>query len=90
MATDQELRAGALKRIGERRGFFTHLAIYVVVNGALVGFWWLQGGGYFWPGWVIFGWGIGVVAQGFAVFTDQRPPDETKVQREMDKMRGAH
>jgi hypothetical protein len=89
MATEEELRAAALKRINERRGFYTHVAIYLIVNAALIGFWWIQGAGYFWPGWVIFGWGIGVAAQGFGVFSGQRPPDEARIQSEMEKMRGA-
>ena len=37
-----------------------HLAVYVVVNVALVAIWALTGGGYFWPIWSILGWGIGV------------------------------
>ena len=89
MATEDELRAAALKRINERRGFYVHLAIYVIVNLALIGFWAVQGGGYFWPGWVIFGWGIGVAAQGYGVIAGQRQPDEAKIQAEMDKLRGS-
>jgi class 3 adenylate cyclase len=51
--------------VGHRRSALeasvrTHLAIYVVVNVALVGIWAASGGGYFWPIWSILGWGIGV------------------------------
>ena len=87
MATDEELRSKALKRIHERRAFYMMLAIYVVVNAALVGYWFINGGGYFWPGWVIFGWGIGVVVQGFRVFVSPSEPSDAEVQREMEKMR---
>jgi hypothetical protein len=89
MATEEELRSAALKRIAERRAFYTHIGIYVIVNLALIGFWWIQGGGYFWPGWVIFGWGIGLASHGFGVFSEQRQPDEDKIQREMEKMRSS-
>jgi hypothetical protein len=88
MVTDAELREQALKRIGERRGFYTLLAVYVIVNVALVGYWFMSGQGYFWPGWVIFGWGIGVAIQGFRVLVAPGDPSEAEVQREMDKMRG--
>ena len=87
MTTDEELRAQALKRIHERRSFYTVLAVYVIVNAALVGYWFLSGGGYFWPAWVIIGWGIGVAIQGFRVFVTPGEPSDAEVQREMDKMR---
>jgi hypothetical protein len=48
----------------------------------------MSGQGYFWPGWVIFGWGIGVAIQGFRVLVAPGDPSEAEVQREMDKMRG--
>ncbi len=86
---DEKLRAAAVKRIGDRRGFYMHLGLYVVVNAGLVGLWFMQGGGYFWPAWVIFGWGIGIVAHAFDVFMNQRGPSEQQIQREMDKLKGA-
>ena len=57
--TDEELRELAVKRLKEKREFWQHLVAYVVVNAALIGIWALGGGGYFWPGWVLFGWGSG-------------------------------
>ncbi len=40
------------------------VAVYVVVNVALVVVWALSGGGYFWPAWSILGWGLGLVKGG--------------------------
>jgi len=88
MSNEEELRKQAVKRIGVRRAFYTNLAIYVIVNIALVGFWYVSGAGYFWPGWVIFGWGIGVAVHGFKALGKAYGPSEVEVQREMDKMRG--
>ena len=88
MATDEELREQAIKAIKRKRDFKAHLVAYVIVNAFLVLIWYVTGAGYFWPGWVIFGWGIGLAAQGYGVFSGQRPPAEADVQREMDKIRG--
>lgn len=88
MATEEELRKQALHRIGERRAFYMSLAIYLIVNAVLVGGWFLKGGGDFWPGWVIFGWGIGIAIQGFRALVSPEGPSDTEVQREMDKIRG--
>jgi hypothetical protein len=49
---------------------------YVVVNVALVIVWALASAGYFWPGWVIGGWGIGLAAHGLSVYMDARPISE--------------
>ncbi|NTU70651.1 MAG: 2TM domain-containing protein [Coriobacteriia bacterium] len=88
MSSEEELRKQALHRIGERRSFYMSLAVYVVVNAVLVGVWFINGRGYFWPGWPIFGWGIGVAIQGFRALVNPDGPSEADVQREMDKMRG--
>jgi eukaryotic-like serine/threonine-protein kinase len=47
-----------------RQSFKTHLTFYLLVNLLLIGIWAAGGGGYFWPVWVILGWGIGVAAHG--------------------------
>ena len=47
-----------------RQSFKTHLTFYLVVNVLMIGIWAASGGGYFWPIWVILGWGIGLAAHG--------------------------
>lgn len=59
--TGESERELARRRIQKRRGLQTNLVAFVVVNAFLVGVWALTGGGYFWPGWVIGAWAIGVV-----------------------------
>ena len=51
-----------------RTAFIIHARTYVVVNVFLVAIWALAGGGYFWPAWVILGWGLAVVLQAMATF----------------------
>ena len=51
----------AKKRAGFKRSFLT----YLIINVVLIGQWYFSGGSrdYFWPGWVLLGWGIGIAFQ---------------------------
>ncbi len=80
---NQERRDAAIKRIKDKRDFKTHVVSYVVVNLFLVGVWAVSGGGYFWPGWVMAGWGIGLVLHGWQTYRGERPITEEDIQREM-------
>ena len=80
---DQERRDAAIKRIKDKREFKTHVVSYVVVNLFLIGVWAVSGGGYFWPGWVMAGWGIGLVLHGWQTYRGERPITEQDIQREM-------
>ena len=82
--TDEQ-REQAIGRIKARRGWWWHLIIYVIINGWLIGMWFTGDQDSFWPFWVLFGWGIGVVAHGFNVFVGERPISEDQIQREIDK-----
>jgi class 3 adenylate cyclase len=63
-----------------RESFKTHLTLYLLVNALLIGIWAASGGGYFWPVWVILGWGIGVAAHGAPLIARRgsRPPRATR------------
>ena len=52
-----------------RGAYVAHVRVYFVVNAFLIGIWFLAGGGYFWPAWVILGWGVAVVLQAIATFS---------------------
>jgi hypothetical protein len=80
-----DVRAEALRRVRERRDFVTHLITYMVVNIALVLVWATTGLGYFWPGWVIGGWGIGLVLHAWTAFL-QHPITAADVDREMERL----
>lgn len=54
-------RAAARRRIEKRRGLQGGLVAYVVVNAFLVVVWALTGAGYFWPAWIMAGWGVGML-----------------------------
>jgi 2TM domain len=59
--TNDTDRALARKRIDKRRGLQGAFVAYVVINTFLVGVWAITGGGYFWPAWIIAGWGVGML-----------------------------
>jgi hypothetical protein len=50
------------------RGFYTHLMVYVLVNASLFAINYFTNPGRIWYGWATFGWGIGLLAHGLAVF----------------------
>ena len=56
-----DLRALAKKSIKKKRDAWQFLVVTVVVNASLSVIWSMSGAGYFWPAWVMFGMGIGVV-----------------------------
>ena len=50
-------RDWARTRIEKKRKLRADFAAYVIINIFLVGTWAATGFGYFWPGWVLAGWG---------------------------------
>lgn len=77
-------REQARKRIQQRRGLQGALVAYVVINAFLIGIWAFNGRGYFWPGWVLAGWGIGMV---FGVWDYLRGPvTDRQVDEELRRM----
>jgi hypothetical protein len=83
-----DVRVQARKRLEKRRDFGAHLVAYVVINAMLVGIWAATGGGYFWPIWVILGWGVGVVLNAWDVFF-RREITEADVDREIERRGGS-
>jgi predicted membrane channel-forming protein YqfA (hemolysin III family) len=83
-----ELREQAIARLKSKRDFTAHVFIYLLVNAALVGIWAVTSGGdgFFWPIFVILGWGIGVVANAWDVFI-RRPITEDEIRRETERLR---
>ena len=75
-------RQEARKRVQSRRDFGTHLVTYVVVNAFLVLVWAVTGAGYFWPIWVIGGWGVGLVLHAWDTFL-RKPVTEADVDAEL-------
>jgi hypothetical protein len=83
---DEELRKEATTRVKKRRDLGAHAVTYVVVNGMFVLLWALTGAGYFWPGWIMALWGVGLIMNIWDVYF-RKPVTEADIQREMERMR---
>jgi hypothetical protein len=82
---EQNARAAAIKRIKEKRDFYTHLFTYVVVNAVLITIWAFTGAAFFWPIFPLLGWGIGIVFHALDVY--RTPISEEQIEREMEHLR---
>jgi hypothetical protein len=82
----QGLREQAIARLKRKRDFGAHLFVYLVVNGFLIGIWAFIGAGFFWPVFLLFGWGIGLVLNAWDVYW-RKPVSEDQIRREMERMR---
>jgi 2TM domain-containing protein len=83
---EDDAREQARKRLQKRRDFSAHLVAYVVINSMLIGIWAVTGAGYFWPAWVLLGWGVGLVLNAWDVYF-RRPVTEADVDREIERQR---
>ncbi len=75
-------RESARKQVERKRRFWGGVVFYVVINAFLIGAWAVTGFGYFWPGWVLAGWGVLVVLDAWNVFF-RRPITEGDIDREI-------
>jgi hypothetical protein len=83
-----DLRQLAITRLRKRRELQAHLLAYVLVSLFLNAIWLLTNpGGFYWPMFPMFGWGIGVAFHIWNVFSPEVPPEE-RIDREMERLRG--
>lgn len=84
---EPDLREQARQSLKKKRDFRTHLVMFVLVNAFLVGVWAVTGADFFWPIFVIGGWGIGLVADAWETY-GRKPITEAEIAREADRLRG--
>lgn len=81
-----DARTRAVNRLRAQRSFRSLALTAVGVLALMIGIWALGGGGYFWPIWVAFGFGVALVASGWQAYGPrQRPITEDEIRREMDE-----
>ena len=86
LSGDSVLRERAIKQLKKQRDFQTHLLVYVLVNGMLVGIWAISSSSaFFWPLFSIVGWGIAVILHGWDTYVGNQP-DEAQILRMMDQL----
>ena len=66
MPPDEEKLARARRRVAALKGFYSHLVVFVIVVAGLVVVNFLTGQPW-WVLWVLFGWGVGLLAHGLTV-----------------------
>lgn len=76
----------ARKRVERKRKLRADVVAYIVINLGLIGIWALAGFGYFWPGWVLAGWGVALALDAWNALY-QRPITNEDVEREMRRAR---
>ena len=81
--SDYEAARGRLAR---KRKFKGDVVAYVVINAFLVGIWAVSGFDYFWPGWVLGGWGVLLLLDGWNAFY-RHDVTEEDIQPELHKTR---
>lgn len=86
---DPVLLEVAKKSLKKKRDAWQFLTVAVVVNAFLSGIWWFTTpAGYFWPMWVMFGMGIGVLfafLDAYSVLGD-RPLTDQQIRAEAEKI----
>jgi len=55
------------KRVHNLRKFYADLSAYGLIGGFSFFLWALLGGGYFWPIWIIIGWGMLLIVQAYSL-----------------------
>jgi hypothetical protein len=82
---DQQLRDRAVERLRKKSEFRAHALSYVLVNGFLVIIWAVTGASFFWPVFLIAGWGIGLAFHAWDVYRRQEYSEE-QIQREIHRL----
>ena len=86
--SEDEIYEQAKIRVEAKRGFYSHLIAYVVVNIILVLVWaFAAGGGYPWFLWPLGGWGIGILFHFLGVFVFGGKSDRAAIEKEAEKIR---
>ena len=88
--SEEQIYELAKKRVEEKKGFFVHLTVYILVNIMLVLIWaFATGGGYPWFIWALGGWGIGLLFHflGVFVFSKRTDWERREIEKEAEKLR---
>ena len=84
--TESALREQAIARLKRKDEFARHLLAYVLVNGLVVLIWALTGHGFFWPGFLMAAWGVGLVFHAWDTF-GRTGFSEERIHREIEHLR---
>ena len=88
-ASEKELYEQAKKRVEEKKGFYTHLAVYLAVNTMLIIIWAVTGDGFPWFLFPLGGWGIGILFHFLSIFVFAKTTawERREIEKEMERLR---
>ena len=79
-------REQARQAVEKKHKFQGDVVKYVVINLLLIGIWAVAGAGYFWPGWVLAGWGVLLLLDAWNAYF-RRPITEQEIDEEVGHRR---
>ncbi|MFC2067729.1 2TM domain-containing protein [Chloroflexota bacterium] len=86
--SEEQIYEQARKQVEEKKGFFIHLSVYIIVNIMLVLIWaFANGRDYPWFIFPLGGWGIGLLFHFLGVFVWGRKSDLSAIEKEAEKIR---
>ncbi len=87
--SEEDLYRLASKNVEEKKGFFIHLAVYIIVNIMLLIIWAVTGAGFPWFVFPLGGWGIGILFHflGVFVFSRQTNWEKSEIEREVRRLK---
>jgi len=86
--SEEEIRKIATERVKAKKGFFSHLTVYILVNLMLIAIWYFTGAKYFWPMWVLLFWGIGIIVNAITVFARRDTGwEKREVEKEIERIK---
>ena len=88
--SDEEVYRIARQRVEEKKGFYTHLIVYICVNILLVLIWFFTGAGFPWFIFPLCGWGIGLLFHCLGVFVFSKGNsawEKREIEKEIERLK---
>ncbi len=87
--SEEEIYRKARERVEEKKGFYIHFIIYILVNIMLIIIWVATGAGFPWFIFPLGGWGIGILFHflGIFVFSRQTGWERRQVEKEVERLK---
>jgi len=86
--SEEQIYEQAKKRVEDKKGFFIHFIVYIVVNIMLVLIWaFAADRGFPWFIFPLGGWGIGLLFHFLGVFVFETKSDKAAIEKEAEKLR---
>jgi len=87
--SEEEIYRKAREKVEEKKGFYVHFIVYILVNIILIIIWAATGAGFPWFIFPLGGWGIGVLFHflGVFVFSRQTSWERREIEKEVERLK---